>query len=278
MRLIKKINNNYAIALDSKGEQIIVSGRGIGFQKMPCDISDLSLISRTFYDIDPNYYEFMKSVPDSVMKVTSVIVDKAEKNIQKEFNPNFIFALADHISFCITRYEKKMKINMPLAYDLLQQYPQETELGFEALELIKKECHIKLNDSEAYGIALNIINAENNIVDSTNSFNEDTILDGITSIVEKELDIKVDKKGFNYARYATHIRYLITRIKTTKQIKVRNQDIYQSIVLGRPKIYECARHCYEYIEKNLHCTLSEEEKLYLILHIDRLASREDCNQ
>ena len=55
MKLLKKINNNYALALDSNGEEIIVSGRGIGFQKMPCDLNDLSLISRTYYDIDLKY-------------------------------------------------------------------------------------------------------------------------------------------------------------------------------------------------------------------------------
>ena len=34
MKLLKKINNNFALALDSRGEQIIVEGKGMGFQKM----------------------------------------------------------------------------------------------------------------------------------------------------------------------------------------------------------------------------------------------------
>lgn len=50
MKLLKKINNNYALALDSRGEKIIVEGRGIGFQKMPCELSDLSLVSKTYYN------------------------------------------------------------------------------------------------------------------------------------------------------------------------------------------------------------------------------------
>ena len=50
MKLLKKINNNFALALDSRGEQIIVEGKGIGFQKMPMELNDLSLITRTYYD------------------------------------------------------------------------------------------------------------------------------------------------------------------------------------------------------------------------------------
>ena len=47
MKLLKKINNNFALALDSKGTQIIVEGKGIGFRKMPEELADLSVISRT---------------------------------------------------------------------------------------------------------------------------------------------------------------------------------------------------------------------------------------
>ena len=52
MKLIKKINNNFALAEDSGGNQVIVEGKGIGFTKMPCTITDLSCISRTYYDYD----------------------------------------------------------------------------------------------------------------------------------------------------------------------------------------------------------------------------------
>ena len=47
MKLLKKINNNFALAEDSKGEKVIVEGLGVGFQKMPCELTDLSIIYRT---------------------------------------------------------------------------------------------------------------------------------------------------------------------------------------------------------------------------------------
>ena len=51
MKLLKKINNNYVLASDSKGRTVIASGKGLGFLKMPCRISDLSCIEHVFYDV-----------------------------------------------------------------------------------------------------------------------------------------------------------------------------------------------------------------------------------
>ena len=51
MKVVKKINNNVAICLDSNNCELVAFGKGIGFPKMPYEIQDLSLIDRTFYDL-----------------------------------------------------------------------------------------------------------------------------------------------------------------------------------------------------------------------------------
>ena len=57
MQVIKKINNNFAICVDGEGNELIAFGKGIGFPKVPYEIEDLSVINRTFYDIDQKYLE-----------------------------------------------------------------------------------------------------------------------------------------------------------------------------------------------------------------------------
>ena len=52
MRVIKKLNNNFAICVDGEGKELIAAGKGIGFPKTPYELEDLNLITRTFYDID----------------------------------------------------------------------------------------------------------------------------------------------------------------------------------------------------------------------------------
>lgn len=53
MKIIRQINNNAALALDGNGKELVVLGRGVGFPKMPYELTDLSRIERTFYDVNP---------------------------------------------------------------------------------------------------------------------------------------------------------------------------------------------------------------------------------
>lgn len=42
MKIIRQINNNAALALDGNGKELVVLGRGVGFPKMPYELTDLS--------------------------------------------------------------------------------------------------------------------------------------------------------------------------------------------------------------------------------------------
>ena len=35
MKVIKRINNNYALALDNNGDKVIIYGKGVGFKEIP---------------------------------------------------------------------------------------------------------------------------------------------------------------------------------------------------------------------------------------------------
>ena len=48
MKIIKKINNNVALAQDARGNDLVVFGKGVGFPPMPCELKDLSNVQRTF--------------------------------------------------------------------------------------------------------------------------------------------------------------------------------------------------------------------------------------
>lgn len=40
MKIIRQINNNAALALDGNGKELVVLGRGVGFPKMPYELTD----------------------------------------------------------------------------------------------------------------------------------------------------------------------------------------------------------------------------------------------
>lgn len=277
MKVIKNINNNTSICLDSNSQEVVAFGKGIGFIKPPYEI-DISKVERTFYDVNPDFVQMINLIPDKVFELSVKIVNYAQQNIEKLTNSNIIFTLADHINFAIKRCEEKMVIDVPVYYDIQHLYPHEFAVGEYALKEIKKVMSIQLPKEEIIGIALHLINAKA-IVSSyqKNEGNNDAI-ESITHIIESFFSITVERKSFNYSRFVSHIQYLLKRGSEGQYIMSDNQEMFQTLTSSFPRVYECAKQIDDYIFKKFNYTFNDEEILYLMLHINRLCAREDCYQ
>ena len=144
MKLLKKINNNFALAEDSKGEKVIVEGRGVGFQKMPCELTDLSIISRTYYGFNSETIRLIQTVNPKILQIADQIYNEAVDQIPAELNANLPFTLADHLEFCIERMNKKIQLKMPLIYELESSYPLEMKLAERTLQRVEEQLDIRL--------------------------------------------------------------------------------------------------------------------------------------
>lgn len=274
MKLIKKINNNFALAIDSGGNQVIVEGRGIGFNKMPCTITDLSCISNTYYDYDEKYLSLITDIPQDVIDSSILIYKKLISRINCVVNDSLPFILADHINFSIERHKKGIDIQLPLYYDLQQMYPLEYEVAEYGLKVIEKNLNVKLPHDEISGIMLNMINAEVN-KDKLKEAKENGKRNAkITEIIEKELHITISKDSFNYSRFLTHMNYLYSRVRNNDMHVSENQNMYISMITKYPDINVCVEKISKYLSDEYSINLNDEEKLYLMLHVNRLCSRE----
>jgi Transcriptional antiterminator len=211
-----------------------------------------------------------------MFEISAKIIDYAENKIENEFDPNLIFTLADHVNFVIDRYHKNINMKYPLQYDIEGLYPSEMAVGRASVKFINKVMKIQLPSSEAAGIALHFINAEQKTSLKDGVADSDRIINEITHIIEKDLGITIDRNTLNYSRYATHIQYLLKRRDTQTVISTENHKIYDSVKKDFPQIYECVLQILDYFETDLHWKMNDEELLYLMLHINRLCSREDC--
>lgn len=100
----------------------------------------------------------------------------------------------------------------------------------------------------------------------------------MVKIVEQDYGIEINRQDFNYSRFVTHMHYLIKRAKSNEQLVTDNGGMYEHLVKEYPKNYETSKKVREYISTKIGLQLSDEEMLYLMLHINRLCTREDCNQ
>ena len=149
MKVIKNINNNISLCLDSRNNEVVAFGKGIGFTKPPYDVP-LSKIDRTFYDVDEEQLAVLNRIPENVLEAAAEIVDLANEKMDNQFRENVVFTLADHIDFSVQRYRKNINIKLPLFYEVRQLYPKESEIGKQALNILKKRLDIALPYSGPY--------------------------------------------------------------------------------------------------------------------------------
>lgn len=279
MRVVKKLNNNFAICVDGEGKELIVAGKGIDFPKTPYELEDLNLITRTFYDIDQKYTGLFNELPETVIHFTAKLIDIARNELKYELNPNVVLTMSDHINFCIQRAKEDIYVQMPLIYEVEQTFPAEAKIGKYAVKQIERRFHVRLNQNEASGIAMNLVNARYNAKSGTDVTEElqrryDDILEDTISIVEDETGIMIERDSFNFARYSSHLMYLLNRIAGNRTLDSDNGIMYQSMRKEFPEIAACVDLIDRYFRRKLKIDLSKEEKLYLILHINRICTRE----
>jgi beta-glucoside operon transcriptional antiterminator len=275
MLALKKINNNVVICRDSKGREMIAMGKGIGFGTIPREIP-LNEIERSFYDVTPQYVEVLRDLPEDMVMLASKIIDIAANELSYELRPGAVFTLADHMAFAVERARKQIRVQMPLAYDVEQMYPREYRIGRYALERLRKESGIGLPKEEIAGIALNLVNSRvtEEETDCEDTVSDERMLEEVTEIVENEFHIFVDRESFSYSRYATHLQYLFKRIHDGKALSTVNIQMFASIWEEYPAVADCVEKISSHIQDTWNCELTEEEKLYMILHVNRICIKE----
>lgn len=280
MIVIKKINNNVAVCRDNNGRELVTFSKGIGFPTMPYELTDLRKIERTFYNIGVQYLSLLNEIPYEIIQFTADELQLIQDELPCETYASLVFTLSDHIAFVIERAQKGIYVKMPSVYELELSYPHEVKAGRHFVAAIRRRFRVKLPKSEVQGIAMHLINArERSKTDEAQGmerFNEE-ILDETTRIIEEELHIKVQKGTFNYARFATHVQYLVDRIFEHRPIDTNNLLLYRSVQEEYTEVSDCVDKICAYYKEIWKLELSEEEKLYLILHVNRVCSREENN-
>ncbi|AMB92286.1 PRD domain-containing protein [Aerococcus christensenii] len=274
MKVIKKINNNVAICLDSSNNELIALGKGIGFKKTPYELEDLTLVDRTFYDINPSIVALMDEVSEDLFQVSVEIVDKAKVYLKTDISDSFAFVLADHLHFAIYRSRQGIIIGNPLAFELKRLYEKELKLSDWTMKLIERRLNVRLPMEEKFNIAMHFINAQvmtNKIIKKDKM---SKLIDNITFLIEDQLDIVIDRESFTYERFVMHLQYLIKCKDQQRTLNQSSEKLFYQMKRDFKDVYRCVRVVSDYLESNLNCKLNDENLLYLILHINRLYDRE----
>lgn len=280
MEITKKINNNVALARDGRGRELVVFGKGVGFPAMPYELKDLSRVQRTFYDVKPEHLSLLGEIPDEIVLAADDIAETARDELDSPLNPNLTFVLADHLNFAIQRSRAGVNVETPLAYDVRHLYPDEYRIASQALHTLNRMPDVQLPDTEAVSIALHLINAEAESGDIHATMTATQIIAELSRMVEEFFGITLDRDSFHYSRFAMHLRYLVQRMMQGKPLPADagSRDLFLAVRRQYPEIYTCTRQITTYLQDRYGWTCTEEEELYLTMHIHRVKSEQTSGE
>lgn len=276
MLAIRKLNNNAVICRDSRGREVVALGKGVGFGgDFPRELA-MDHIERTFYSIDAEGQRIMQDLPADVVLFTAKIMDIVENELPYELSPNAVLIMADHIAFAIARQRKGIRFDMPLTYDVQQLYPLEYKIGRYITARVRQELGVELPREEVASIAMNLVNAKTGAEvtmasDRAQSF--ERLLNDVTDIVEYDFRTIIDRESFEFSRFATHVQYLFKRIKGNDSLSSANLPLYANSREEFPELAQCIDHICTYMKREWHTELTDEEKLYFMLHVNRICTK-----
>ena len=274
MKIKKILNNNAALAVDDKGNEIVYTGCGLCFQKKSGDELDESKIEKTFVMEKPSE-QFMKLVsemPYEQIQVADEIITYASTNLGKRLCNNIYITLTDHLGFAIERSKTGTVLKNKLLWEIKNYYKTEYSMGEHALEIIKDKLGVELPEDEAGFFALHIVNAE---LDGNmhHTMEAPEVIDDIVSIVKFTYNSELDEGTFSYERFITHLKYFLQRAERSAYYEPQDEELYESIKKRFPDAYKCAQRIQSYMESRYPQKITDEEMLYLTVHISRITER-----
>lgn len=274
MILKKRLNNNVVIAEDENGNETILMGCGLGFQAKEGSIVEEGRIEKTFTltdsSLNEQFKELLKEIPIEYVKLADDIVAYARIHVNSEISESVIIALCDHMYMAVERKKQGIDVKNVLLWDIRRYYPAEYQVGIYAIKQIKKEFDVQLAEDEAGFIALHIVNAQMGL--QTKNVSEiTTVMQQIETIVRINFRVKLDDKSVYYHRFISHLKFFAERLFSGKSYDGQSMEGLSEIIQTQYQdAYQCSLKIAEFIKKEYQYHLSEEEILYLSIHIARI--------
>jgi beta-glucoside operon transcriptional antiterminator len=268
---IKKILNNNAVLVGKNGRDFIWIGTGLGFQKKPGQLADESKIEKVFVlqkkATINRLLALLEATPIDYAALADDIISLAKKELKSQLSEALYVSLTDHLYNLVKLHEQGLLIHNKLSWEIKKFYPKEFDVGKKALTLIEAKFGITLEDDEAGNLAMHLINAQ---LTDTIEVTEDVQklskkIRDILALVRMHNKIEINEDSLAFDRFVTHLRFFFKRLDTMSRNEKSNPLLLHCI-----EQYPSAYSTMDLIEKYLNVKLTDDEQLYLILHIQKL--------
>lgn len=270
--VVKAFNNNIILVNSCEKEKILFA-KGIGFGKKPGQIIPKGTEIDKVFVIEnkeniANLKDIVRKIDDGFFSVCEEAIYEISKKLEQELNEHIHIGLIDHLFFAVERLKKQEVIENPFLVETESLYPEEFALAKIVAEKIEDYSNVIIPDGEIAFIALHIHSCINNGKIS-NTIKNTYLSSAIIEHVEERLNIKINRKSLDYARFCTHIKFALQRIM--ENVCVHN-ELAKMIKKTYKESYLIAEEVSEIIEDELNVRVTKDEIAFLTIHIERFKS------
>lgn len=274
MIINKILNNNVVITLDENDEEIIVMGKGIGYQKSKGSLIDKTKVNKVFRisnkEISNKLQELLNNIPIEHMKLSSEIIEYAQTKLNKNLNESIYISLSDHTYSAIQRMKEGINVKNAILWEIKRFYKEEFEIGMKALDIIKSKTGVKLPEDEAGFIAFHIVNAQ---LSEGHTLASDItkLIQEVLSIVRYHFRIEFHEESVFYYRFIMHLKFFAQRLLLNSAHEGETDKELLSIIKSKyNKEFECVIKIKNFIKKQYNYILTDDELIYLTIHLAKV--------
>lgn len=277
MEIQKILNNNVVITNDDNGHEIIVTGRGLAFKKRPGDYICRDKVDKV-YPLENNslaqkFQELMQEVPVEFLEMTNSIVNYATKKLHVTFNESIYISLTDHLYTCVKREQSGIEVRNVLLWDIKRFFPEEYAIGEKTITKIKDIYDIQLSEDEVGFIALHLVNAQGE-EGGRDMLYLTEIRQDITNIARRHFKMEFNEDSVYFYRFSSHLRFFVSRLlQKTPHTGESDNDLFMMVKHKYCNAAAAVEKINAYVHEKFSYELSNDEKLYLIIHLARLVQK-----
>lgn len=279
--VVKTLNNNVVVAKDDI-EEVILIGKGIGFNKKMGSLiteADQNKVEKIYelkgYHEQERYKTLVHIADDNTLKVILEVVNEIDKSTRGAINDDILLSLTDHIIFAMKRLQDGIQIANPFLQETKALYPREFEIAEFVVALLNEKLGVTFPYQEVGFIALHIHSSINNHTLHEMSLMTEVVTRAV-HIIEHDLKVQIDKESLMYTRFVRHISFAVQRVMNDDRVPDQT-NLDKLLKIQYPFCYSTAVKIVKMMQTHLKKPVYESELVYLTMHIQHFNTQTNDN-
>lgn len=267
----KVLNNNVIIAAHPEYGEVVVIGKGIGFNRKAKDRIPLDAIEKMFIltnEKEKEQYKLLvRQVEEKLLEVMNDVIYYISRHAGAPLNEHIHIALTDHIAFALKRHQQGIPIHNPFQFETKEFYPQEYALAEHVIEEINRRMGVQLPQDEVGFVALHIYSAVTNR-HVTEVKEHSRLIADLVELIERSLGFTIKKDSLNYSRLIRHLIFALERVRRDEKVE-EAPKLNNMLKEEYPEMYSLAWKLMLVMQQRMRKPVYEAEAVYLTLHLQR---------